>query len=146
MVLIDKMTSEDISGVFIVEEECFSKPWSYQAFADELKNENSVSFVAIDEHEVVGFINSHFILDEGYINNVAVTLTHRRKGVADLLIKKLIKEAKEKKLSFLTLEVRVSNEAAIELYTKNGFIKVGERKNFYEAPIEDAILMTLEFN
>lgn len=146
MLIIDNMTLADTSGVFLVEEECFTKPWSYQSFVNELENKNAVTLIAIENHEVVGFINAHFILNEGYINNIGVTFKSRRAGVADMLLKKLIQLAEKKALDFLTLEVRKSNEAAIELYTKNGFTKVGERRNFYDEPNEDAILMTLSFS
>lgn len=144
-ILIDHMTLEDVSGVAVIEEECFTKPWSYQAFLSELSNTNAVTFVAIIEQEVVGFINAHFTLDEGYINNIAVTLTHRRKNIADMLIEKVISHGQSKELKFLTLEVRISNIPAIALYKKHGFVEVGMRKNFYEEPIEDAILMTRKF-
>lgn len=146
MLIIDNMTLADTSGVFLVEEECFTKPWSCQSFVNELENKNAVTLIAIENHEVVGFINAHFILNEGYINNIGVTFKSRRAGVADMLLKKLIQLAEKKALDFLTLEVRKSNEAAIELYTKNGFTKVGERRNFYDEPNEDAILMTLSFS
>ncbi len=146
MLLIDNMTLEDVSGVTIVEEECFSQPWSYQAFLSELENDKAVTYIAIEDYEIVGFINAHFVLNEGYINNIAVTLTHRRKHTADMLIEKLVSLAIDKKLAFLTLEVRQSNEAAINLYKKHGFLEVGIRKDFYDQPKEDAILMTRKFD
>ena len=143
--LIDHMTVEDVSGVTVIEEECFpEQPWSYQAFLSELENPNAITLIAIAEHEVVGFINAHFIQGEGYINNIAVTFTHRREHIADMLIKKLYQNAKQQNLKFLTLEVRVTNTPAIELYTKHDFTRVGTRKNFYDKPQEDATLMTLK--
>lgn len=144
-IIIDKMTSEDVSGVTIIEKECFTNPWSYDAFLSELENDKAITFVAIADHVVVGFINGRVMLDEGYINNVAVTKNYRRKNIADMLINKLIEFAKQKKLAFLTLEVRKSNQAGIELYKKHGFCEVGMRKNFYNKPSEDALLMTLNF-
>lgn len=140
--LLDYMTLEDVSGVTIIEEECFSQPWSYQAFLSELQNEHAVTLIAIADFEVVGFINARFLLDEGSINNIAVTLTHRRQHIANQLLQKLIDFAVEKQLASLTLEVRKSNETAIKLYQKHGFCEVGLRKNFYDQPTEDGILMT----
>ncbi|MFZ2538622.1 MAG: ribosomal protein S18-alanine N-acetyltransferase [Oscillospiraceae bacterium] len=146
MLLIDNMTLEDVSGVTIVEEECFAQPWSFQAFLSELENDKAVTYIAIEDYEVVGFINAHFVLNEGYVNNIAVTLTHRRKHIASMLIEKLVSFAIDKKLAFLTLEVRKSNETAIKLYEKHGFLEVGMRKDFYDQPQEDAILMTRKFD
>ena len=82
------------------------------------------------------------VLDEGYISNVAVAPEHRRKGCADALITALLSRAALRELSFVTLEVREHNEPAIALYRKHGFVPVGLRKNYYEAPVENALLMT----
>ena len=83
-----------------------------------------------------------YVLDEGYISNVAVSAEYRRQGIADALINKLCERAEELDLSFVTLEVRKSNDPAIALYSKYGFVPVGERKNYYEQPRENALLMT----
>ena len=88
------------------------------------------------------FLCMMYVLDEGYISNVAVSPAYRRQGIADKLISQLLKSAEDKELTFVTLEVRQSNIPAISLYEKNGFIKVGQRKNYYDLPKEDAILMT----
>ena len=82
------------------------------------------------------------LLDEGYITNVAVFPSCRRQGVAEALLHELLHRADEKKLAFVTLEVRASNAPAIALYEKNGFQPVGVRKNYYSAPTEDGVLMT----
>ena len=85
------------------------------------------------------------VLDEGYINNVAVREEYRKQGIASALLDVFIRFGKAHQLAFLTLEVRASNAAAIALYQKHGFEQVGRRKNYYEDPKEDAILMTLTF-
>ena len=85
---------------------------------------------------------ARYVLDEGYISNVAVSPEHRRKGIADRLIRELMTRAGQLELAFVTLEVRESNAPAAELYKKHGFVKVGQRKNYYDLPKEDAILMT----
>ena len=82
------------------------------------------------------------MLDEGYITNVAVSPAHRRKGVAARLLTELRIKAEEKGLSFVTLEVRASNEPAIALYRGAEYVEVGVRRNFYTNPKEDALLMT----
>jgi len=98
-----------------------------------------------DDGIVLGYVGLMFVLDEGYISNVAVAPEERRQGVADALISALVDRTRNK-LAFLTLEVRESNAAAISLYKKHGFEIVGNRKNYYERPRESALLMTLFFD
>ena len=91
----------------------------------------------------VGYVGCQTVLDEGYITNVAVSPDCRRQGVARALLDELKARAVQAGLSFVTLEVRASNAPAIALYEGAGFVRVGVRKNFYTAPAEDAVLMTL---
>lgn len=86
------------------------------------------------------------VVDEGYIFNVAVDGTHRNRGIGSALVETLVTYAKKNNLCFLTLEVRESNKNARSLYEKFGFIKVGERKNYYSSPAENAVLMTRFFD
>ena len=95
---------------------------------------------------VAGYIGMMCVLDEGYISNVAVSPDYRRKGIGRLLVSEMLSRAEKKKLSFATLEVREHNESAIALYASAGFSPVGRRKNYYERPREDALLMTKTFN
>jgi len=85
------------------------------------------------------------VLDEGYVTNIGVLPDFRRRGIGAKIVKELIDFSVEKALSFLSLEVRVSNLAAIELYKSFGFEEVGKRKNFYRLPNEDALIMTRYF-
>ena len=85
------------------------------------------------------------MLDEGYINNVAVRPDCRRMGIATALLEALRRQGLEKGLSFLTLEVRESNRGARALYAGLGFAEAGQRRGYYLHPKEDAIIMTLEF-
>lgn len=121
---------------------CFSSPWTRQQLMSQLPDDRHTFFVVEYMGEAVAYIGMMYILDEGYISNVAVSPEHRRKGLADMLIKNLMEFAAEKGLSFVTLEVRQSNAPAISLYEKHGFTNVGRRKNYYDLPKEDAILMT----
>ncbi|HCI60566.1 ribosomal protein S18-alanine N-acetyltransferase [Ruminococcus sp.] len=139
---IEKMTSGHLDDVYIIETECFSHPWSKQSLEEELNNETSLFLVAKEENEVIGYIGMSIVIDEGYIFNVAVRENHRNKGVATALINELVTYGKKNNFSFITLEVRESNLPAISLYSKFGFIKAGERKNYYSNPKENAILMT----
>lgn len=136
------MTSGHLDDVYIIETECFSHPWSKQSLEEEMNNETSLFLVAKEENEVIGYIGMSIVIDEGYIFNVAVRENHRNRGVATALINELVTYGKKNNFSFITLEVRESNLPAISLYSKFGFIKAGERKNYYSNPKENAILMT----
>jgi ribosomal-protein-alanine N-acetyltransferase len=115
--------------------------------AEELDNLLSAFLVALDDRDrVVGYAGVQVILDEGYITNIAVRPECRQQGIAGKLLQVFLDFAQANKLAFLTLEVRASNHTAIMLYGSRGFRSVGRRKNYYEHPKEDAIIMTREFN
>ena len=141
------MTADHLDEVAELERICFSVPWSRNMLAEELDNLLSAFLVALDEGgRVVGYAGVQIILDEGYITNVAVRPECRRQGIAAKLLQVFLDFAKANQLAFLTLEVRASNYEAIALYGSRGFRSVGRRKNYYEHPKEDAIIMTLEFD
>ena len=142
---IEKMTKEHLESVYIIETECFSHPWSKQSLENELNNDTSLFWVATENNDVIGYIGMSVVIDEGYIFNVAVSETYRKKGVGSALINELVTYGKKNNLCFITLEVRESNINAQSLYSKFGFIKVGERKNYYSEPKENAILLTKYF-
>ena len=142
---IEKMTAEHIDGLVKIENASFSKPWTYSGFENELTNDTANFLVAVYNTTEIGYIGFHIVLDEGYVANVAVLPEFRRCGIASILLENAVKLCREKNLAFLSLEVRKSNEKAISLYNKFGFELVGERKNFYTAPTENAYIMTLYF-
>lgn len=132
-----------IDAVEAIEKRCFSLPWTREMLVKQLYGDMQIFLAAENESgEAVGYVGLMYVLDEGYISNVAVSPDWRRRGIGDMLIEELIIRARAKKLSFVTLEVRESNLAAIELYKKHGFTEVGVRRNYYERPTENAILMT----
>ena len=139
------MTAAHLDGVCAIENACFAHPWSRQSIEAELDNETSLFYVAVEDGQVVGYIGMSFVLDEGYIYNVAVKADCRKNGVGSALIQTLVTHCRKNNFAFLTLEVRQSNAPARSLYEKFGFIKVGERKNYYSDPTENAVLMTLYF-
>ena len=96
--------------------------------------------------KTVGYGGMYTVLDEGYITNIGVMPDYRRRGIGAKLVSKLIDYSVRNSLSFLSLEVRVSNIAAIKLYDSFGFKEVGKRKNFYSNPKEDALIMTRYFS
>lgn len=138
--IIRKMTFEDVKTVAQIEKECFSLPWSEASFEDSLAREDTV-FLVCEDGEVVGYIGMYLSFEEGEITNVAVTPSYRQKGCGNLLIQAIKEEAKARAAECVILEVRVSNVPAISLYKKHGFEEIGIRKNFYEHPSEDAIIM-----
>jgi len=140
------MTAEHIPQIAAIERACFSDPWSENLFREILWNDAAVMVVAEGEDgTVMGYAELQVVLDEGTIDNVAVAPACRRQGVADALLSAFVRFGRSQ-LAFLTLEVRESNVPAIALYRKHGFRAVGRRRNYYNDPKEDAILMTLEFD
>ncbi|BFK87473.1 ribosomal protein S18-alanine N-acetyltransferase [Pseudoflavonifractor gallinarum] len=140
------MDRSHLEGIAELERTCFSHPWSVDMLAEELYNETASFLVAEGEDgSVLGYAGLHVVLDEGYIDNVAVDPAYRRQGIADALIDTFVRFGAAK-LAFLTLEVRAGNAPAIALYEKHGFYEVGRRKDYYDDPKEDAILMTREWD
>ena len=140
------MTSAHLDQVAEIEQLCFSDPWSRRMLSEHLENECAATLVAQGEDgTVLGYAGLLVVLDEGYITNVAVRPEYRRQGIAGKLLEVFHRFAEGNKMAFLTLEVRDSNASARALYTKHGFREVGVRKNYYDHPKEDAIIMTLEF-
>lgn len=144
MMEIRDVTAEDIGKILEIERECFSLPWTERQLALQLEP-GHVFLAACEGGELVGYAGLGYVLDEGCISNVAVAPGHRRRGAAGALLAELSRRARALNLSFLTLEVRRGNAAARALYEKFGYKSVGCRKNYYQNPREDAILMTLEF-
>lgn len=140
------MDRSHIPGIAALERACFSRPWTEAMLEEELYND-AASFIVAEGEDgaVLGYAGVHVILDEGYIDNVAVDPAWRRQGIADALIGAFVRFG-EANLAFLTLEVRASNAPAIALYEKHGFYEVGRRKNYYDDPKEDAVLMTREWD
>jgi len=146
-VRIVPMNGDHLDEIAALERVCFPDPWSRNMLAEELDNALAAFLVALDEEgAVAGYAGLHVVLDEGYILNVAVRPDCRRQGVASQLLQVFLDFARGNRLAFLTLEVRASNYAAIALYGSRGFRGVGRRKNYYEHPREDAVIMTLDLS
>lgn len=145
-VRIHPMNENDIEDIEKIEKQCFSVPWTREGIASELKNETARFFVAEYFGETAGYLGMHIVLDECYIANIAVKESFRRKGIANELLKTGEETAIKENCTFISLEVRLSNEKAIALYKKRGYNEVGERKNFYSEPTENALIMTKTFS
>ena len=143
MVRIVDARPEHLDDILLMEQQCFSVPWTHEQLMAQLSDFMHIFLAAEDENgRAVGYAGLMYVLDEGYISNVAVSPDRRREGIADMLLTELYERAKAKKLSFLTLEVRESNIPAQSLYKKHGYTEVGRRKAYYSRPKEDAVLMT----
>ena len=143
-VKIVPMAAEHLDRLEQLERMCFSRPWSKKMLAEELDNQCAAFLVAVEPEteKAVGYAGLLVVADEGYITNVAVDPSCRRQGVAAQLLQVFDNFAKGNHLAFLTLEVRPSNAAAIALYEGFGFREVGRRRNYYDLPKEDALLLT----
>lgn len=135
-----RMTAADLDRVAQMEKETFSTPWSKASFQESLEKTYSYFFVA-EEDEIVGYCGIHNFGGDGEITNVAVDKAWRGKQVAFSMLEFAMEETKKEGIEAFTLEVRATNMPAIKLYEKLGFTKEGIRKNFYENPKEDAIIM-----
>ena len=146
-VKIVPMAAEHLDRLEQLERMCFSRPWSKKMLAEELDNQCAAFLVAVEPEteKAVGYAGLLVVADEGYITNVAVDPSCRRQGVAAQLLQVFDNFAKGNHLAFLTLEVRPSNAAAIALYEGFGFREVGRRRNYYDLPKEDALILTRDF-
>ena len=140
-IIVRKMRPEDLLQVCKIEKDNFSLPWSEKSFLESMERDDTLFLVALDREEVAGYLGCYCVAGEGEITNVAVKLSHRRQGVGGKLLETLYEEAKALHTQEFFLEVRESNEAAIALYSRQGFVKEGVRKNFYEKPVENAVIM-----
>ena len=141
------MNADHLEELERLEKICFSRPWSRKMLAEELENQCAAFLVAENPASgaVLGYAGVLVMADEGYITNVAVFPEYRRQGIAAQIIKVFCDFAQGNHLAFLTLEVRPTNKAAIELYYSFGFEEVGRRKNYYDLPKEDALILTRYF-
>lgn len=139
---IKRLTIEYAPHVHKVLCDAFSNPWSENTVRTLIQSDTAVCFGAFEGEELVGYVALEWVLDEGSLTDIAVLKNYRGQGISKLLMDELTREAKERNLQFVTLEVRESNLPAIGLYKKYGFEDVGKRPRYYSDPTEDAVLMT----
>ena len=143
MIEITLMNHSHLAEAIEIERECFSDPWGLVTLTSEIENTDRLYIVACDNGKLVGYAGMASVLDEGHIHNVAIAPAYRKMGIARTLVSELLTCAKESSLRSILLEVRASNEAALALYRSFGFEISGLRKRYYQNPVEDALLMTL---
>ena len=139
-IAVVRVAREHLSQIAELERACFADPWSEQSL-ELLLTDTAVGMVAVQGNEVLGYGGMLTVPGEGQITNLATAKAHRRRGVGAALLEALCSEAERLEAEQISLEVRVSNEAAIALYTARGFAIAGVRKHFYRAPVEDAYVM-----
>jgi [ribosomal protein S18]-alanine N-acetyltransferase len=145
-ILIDIMTIDDLDDVIKIENKSFSDPWSYQSFKrDIIFNNHSLYLCAYKGRNLIAYIGGWLIVNKLHITNLAVDPEYRRKGIATKLIDEIFKMSILQGINKITLEVRMSNDAAIKLYKKKGFIVVGRYLHYYSNNNEDALIMWKEF-
>lgn len=138
---IENLRIEFVSQIAQIEKQCFDTPWSEKSLLEEIENANSKFYVLIDNEKVVGYGSFHKVADFAEIMNIAVDKNFRGKGYSNLILNKMLSEAKKLNLTEIQLEVKSINYVAISLYEKYGFAIVGKRAKYYPDG-NDAILMT----
>jgi len=140
--IIAPMRRRHLRGVVAIERQANPRPWSLRLFEGELKMPTSrLYLVALDAHEVRGYVGLMITLDEGHITNLAVHPDRRRQHIATMMLLVLMRQAMERNVADVTLEVRMGNQAAQDLYRRFGFAPGGVRKNYYAESGEDALIM-----
>ena len=142
MIEIVRMNESHVSAVAELERQNFSEPWPDIAVRGELTNKLALWLVALEDGEVVGYVGSQTVLQEADMMNIAVADSHRRRGIAKMLVEELIRQLDAYQLA---LEVRASSAPAISLYESLDFRQVGLRKNYYRKPKEDALILRKEW-
>lgn len=144
MPTVRQMTIADIEAVYALECRSFSVPWSVDSLKKEIAN-NLAYYVVLEENQgIVGYGGLWGVLGEGEVTNIAVDTAYRGRGYGHLIMNALIAYGEAENFQRLTLEVRESNKVAQKLYIKHGFKQIAVRKNYYQKPTEDALIMALQ--
>lgn len=140
--IVRDLGKDDIDQILLIENISFPVPWSRESFEGELQNPLSVYLVADSDGTIIGYAGIWCIFDEGHITNVAVHPNYRGNRIGETLLEELEAIVMGNGGATMTLEVRPSNEAALNLYSRFAFKPVGRRKGYYTDNNEDAIIMT----
>ena len=141
MIQFREMKEQDVPEVAQLEKDAFSTPWTENDFLEMIKADYAHYLVAEDDEKIIGICGLRNIVGEGEITNVVMHPAYRNKGIGLNMLCKLIRDGEKMGVNAYTLEVRESNAAAIHVYERIGFRPEGMRRNFYEDPTEDAVIM-----
>ena len=139
--MIRRLRAEDLEQAAELERKYFSVPWSLESLRQSLEKSYYFFLAAEEDGRLAGYAGLLKVADEGDITNIVVDEAYRGRGIGAELTGKLLEEGRKLGIHAFTLEVRVSNERAIHMYEKLGFVSEGIRKKFYEKPTEDALIM-----
>lgn len=142
MLIVRKMIESDLEAIASMESAVFSDAWTAKSIEDTYNQSQAFIVTAESEGKIAGYCIVYFVLDEGEIARIAVDGLCRRQGVGRKLLEQVEKICGEKNIIRLMLDVRESNDSARKFYQSFGFEEDGIRKNFYDMPKEDAILMS----
>ena len=141
-ITIRLMEERDLDAIMEVEKQCFTLPWSREAFYNELHQNRFAHYLILEEdNKVIGYCGAWLVVDEAHITNIAVLPAYQGRGLGKVLLSSMIKECMLQAIKRMTLEVRESNLVAQSLYKKLGFVEGAIRKNYYSDNQEDAIVM-----
>lgn len=137
------MSAKDVDGVIKIEESAYGDHhWSKDSFLNEIRNDLARYYsLHTSEGELAGYAGCWHILDEAHITTIAIAPEYRKRHYGQALLKQIIDDCYKEKIKYITLEVRVSNTPAINLYSKYGFTSFGTRKKYYQNNNEDALIM-----
>lgn len=144
--IIREMQADDLPQVAPIEAANFSTPWTENDFRIYLDRQDGLFLVAEENKKILGYCGVILVPPEGDITNVSVSLESRGKGAGKALVEEMLRRTEAAGVDTLFLEVRRGNAVAIGLYAKQGFTEIGVRKNYYEKPVEDALIMTRKVN
>ncbi|HIW21195.1 MAG TPA: ribosomal protein S18-alanine N-acetyltransferase [Candidatus Dorea intestinavium] len=139
-----KVTKKDLKEIQEMEKEIFSDSWSLKSLESSLEQENSLFLCVKEKGAILGYVIFYVAADEGEIIRIAVKKDRRREGIGQRMLLKIEDYCEKKGINTLYLEVREGNASAFSFYLESGFINSGLRKDYYENPKEDAILMKRE--
>lgn len=137
-----EMLVEDLDQVVDIEQNLFSVPWTKEGFLTYLMKKDTMFFVVEEKERILGYCSMMTVLDEGDILNVAVRSDRQKEGIGQFLVDSMLRMAEMQGIRLVHLEVRQGNGTARRLYQKLGFKEDGLRRDYYENPVENAVLMT----
>ncbi len=141
---IEPARLSEVDEMVKIEKKAFHSHWNKQTFIDELSAENGKYITARESGKILGYSGFRYVLDEAHITTLAVERKSRKKGIGTALISKLIEDARSMGIKKLYLEVRQSNTPAQKIYKKLGFKVIDRRREYYQHPVEDALVMQNE--